>query len=436
MNYRKRERERERERIIYSKCVFNSSPVVMAYTFYNVLCITIIILQTDGFLVKNTFLSEHRHQCSVSLRLGVELKNGSIKKSNQKKCKPEASTLYDYFGASQNDTQEQLKIRYTELAKMLHPDSNRNNVDLGDYYDLSEINAAWEVLKDPKERKRYDRSLRAKELSEGIEGLVSLGIKTAISLGIKTADTTAAAVDISSKAAQASAEQARTAYGAFEIKQEMKAYQQKAKAEDSRASLIRKEVKSVSTKKIASLEKQQREKLSSTEARSILKKFQLVVDPSTILASLSNEIDVLDDTESQFKDASKTQQLLEQATKITARKVEQALQTEEMAKKRLEEAQRSAKDAKTNYVTAQNEEKLARSEERSSRQSISKLEINLQKAREKVRVGMLQQQDNYMSKKAKELKLEIAECERTSKKLKLEAEQMRIRLKALEKEQQ
>lgn len=79
---------------------------------------------------------------------------------------------------------------------------------------------------------------------------------------------------------------------------------------------------------------------------------------------------------------------------------------------------------------------MARSEERSSRQSISKLEINLQKAREKVRVGMLQQQDNYMSKKAKELKLEIAECERTSKKLKLEAEQMRIRLKALEKEQQ
>lgn len=358
---------------------------------------------------------------------------GTIQRSQKKK--KEANILYDYLGANPKDTQEQLRIRYTTLARSLHPDSNPNKDYLSEYYNLSEINAAWEVLKDPKERKRYDRSLQAKEISDGIESMVSLGIKTAIPWLKKTVDTTAAAVDISTKAAQIGTEQARTAYGDFGLKQERKALEQKAKTDDTRISLLEKELSVLPTQKNTSLEKRQQQQLSSMEAQRMLKSFQLTNEPSKPPSSLLNEINVLYDTESKYKDAKKTQQLTEQATRMAARKVDSALRAEEMAQKRLEDSQRALKEAKTDYATAQGVQKSAKAEQRLAQQSMTKFKTNLQKIQEKVRIGLLQQQDYFMAKKAKELKTEMAKCKKSSKTLRSEAEKSRMKAEAVGKKQ-
>jgi curved DNA-binding protein CbpA len=368
---------------------------------------------------------------------------GKLKRSTTKKDKEEM-TLYDYLGAKPKDTQEILKIRYTKLARILHPDSSPDLKELNDNYDLRDINGAWEILKDPKERKRYDRTLQAKEISEGIESMVSLGIKTAIPWLKKTAVTTVAAVDLSTKAAkegakaaQVGAKQAKNAYGNFELEQERKTLEQKAKTDDTKALLLAKELTELPTKKIASLEKQQQkqqqqqQQLSSTEAQRILKSFQLTNGTTKPPKSLLNEIKVLDDTEGKYKEANKTQQLTEQATIMAARKVEQALQVEERAQKELENAQRELKKAKQNHVTAQNVEKSAKVEERTAQQSTTKVETNLQKTREKVRIGLVQQQDQFLSKKAKELKTEKDECMKSSEQFRLDAKKLNIKIKKL-----
>jgi len=389
-----------------------------------------------------------------------QVTDGTISRIRQRDR--EVKTLYDYLGASPKDTQEQLKIRYTTLAKTLHPDSNPDRDVENFYYDLSEINAAWEVLKDPVERKRYDRSVQTKEITEGIESFVTMGIEsfatTAIPFLQKTAVTTAAAVDASTKKAKEVNKQAKkrakevnmqakTAYGAFEIEQQIKTLEEKSNADAMRASKLQKELVALPTKKIASLEKKQQRQqqqqqqlpLSSVEAQRILKNFQTTTAATAMKprsASLSNDVKLLTDTEIRHRDALRACQSTERATQVEARKVEQTLKAEEMAQKRLEEAQLAFKEAKRDHVTAQEADKKAKAEERMALQSSTKIESLLQKTRDKVRVGLLQQQDAFLVSKANELKKEKMECEKSSQTNLNEAKALRIKAKKVEKSMQ
>jgi curved DNA-binding protein CbpA len=98
-------------------------------------------------------------------------------------------TLYDVLGASPTDTRTELKKCYVSMAKKYHPDAlvsmalsnanakdsaspnNPNNPD--ESIDFSEIAAAWRVLSDPKERRRYDRTLQAEQFSQDVTALAS-----------------------------------------------------------------------------------------------------------------------------------------------------------------------------------------------------------------------------------------------------------------------
>jgi curved DNA-binding protein CbpA len=383
---------------------------------------------------------------SSSSSLSMAVSSGSdISRARQRDREPK--TLYDYLGASPKDTQEQLKVRYTILAKTLHPDSNPDRDVENSYYDLSEINAAWEVLKDPVERKRYDRSMQTKEISENIDSIVSMGIESFVTTAIpffkktasttaaamqKTASTTAAAVDASTKAAKEANEQANKVYGAFEIDKKIKALEQKSNADKMRASKLQKEIAALPTKKISSIEKkqQQQQPLSSVEAQRILKNFQattMAMKPPP--ASLKSEIKLLTNTEIKHRDAQKACQSTKQTTQLATRKVEQALKAEEMAQKRLEEAQRAFNEAKQSHVAAQEGDRKAKADERLTLQSSTKIETNLQKTREKVRVGLLQQQDIFLVSRANELKKEKQECEKTSENYLKEAKELRIKAK-------
>ena len=90
--------------------------------------------------------------------------------------KTKKKTLYEILGAQTTDTRGQLKQRYVSLAKVCHPDAARNqNVPTGtngEVLDFTEIAAAWRILSDVKQRKRYDRSLQAEEISDNISAWV------------------------------------------------------------------------------------------------------------------------------------------------------------------------------------------------------------------------------------------------------------------------
>jgi len=142
--------------------------------------------------------------------------------------------LYEILGASPKDDMVALKRKWMTLARRLHPDANvynnmnnlNSNNNNGDAlttiqgstgmaannnnptnnnnneqypYDLSMVNAAWNILSDPKTRRRYDRELQAKEMADTFEVLLDAGIKASIPFFRKTAETTVSAVKTSSK---------------------------------------------------------------------------------------------------------------------------------------------------------------------------------------------------------------------------------------------
>jgi DnaJ-class molecular chaperone len=95
-------------------------------------------------------------------------------------------TLYDVLRGSPTDTRTELKKCYVAMAKKYHPDaltsaamSNAKDgtpisaSPMDDSIDFSEIAAAWRVLSDPKQRKRYDRTLQAEQFSQDVTALAS-----------------------------------------------------------------------------------------------------------------------------------------------------------------------------------------------------------------------------------------------------------------------
>lgn len=63
---------------------------------------------------------------------------------------------YDTLEISETATQAEIKQAYRRLAKQFHPDTNQGTAS---HDRITQINAAYEVLGDPQQRRTYDRRL-------------------------------------------------------------------------------------------------------------------------------------------------------------------------------------------------------------------------------------------------------------------------------------
>lgn len=70
--------------------------------------------------------------------------------------------LYHVLGATADDAPEILKRKYIALAKKSHPDIFARDSSI----DFSEVAAAYKVLSDPVQRRKYDRQLMANNWTE------------------------------------------------------------------------------------------------------------------------------------------------------------------------------------------------------------------------------------------------------------------------------
>jgi len=61
---------------------------------------------------------------------------------------------YEIIGVSKTDTQDEIQKAYRKLAKQYHPDKNK---DVGSETKFKEIGEAYDVLKEPDKRAKYDR---------------------------------------------------------------------------------------------------------------------------------------------------------------------------------------------------------------------------------------------------------------------------------------
>lgn len=62
---------------------------------------------------------------------------------------------YDILGVSRDATQDEIKKAFRKLARKYHPDVNKDDKNATEKF--KEINEAYEVLKDPEKRARYDQ---------------------------------------------------------------------------------------------------------------------------------------------------------------------------------------------------------------------------------------------------------------------------------------
>jgi molecular chaperone DnaJ len=67
------------------------------------------------------------------------------------------SNHYRTLNVSPNATQEEIKRAYRRLAKKFHPDANR---ETSNHEKIASVNAAYEVLGDPENRRSYDQQLQ------------------------------------------------------------------------------------------------------------------------------------------------------------------------------------------------------------------------------------------------------------------------------------
>jgi curved DNA-binding protein CbpA len=88
--------------------------------------------------------------------------------------KEQYQTLYELLQVPSNATREEIKQSYIKMAKLTHPDAlgaSSNKNDGGEKF--SEIASSYKLLSDPRERKRYDRSLVAESFKREVERAAS-----------------------------------------------------------------------------------------------------------------------------------------------------------------------------------------------------------------------------------------------------------------------
>ena len=81
-----------------------------------------------------------------------------------------AVSHYEILGASPSDTRSELKRKYVALAKQTHPDAVRQTQETNTNIttaplDFQDIANAYRILSNPKLKRRYDRQVRADQLS-------------------------------------------------------------------------------------------------------------------------------------------------------------------------------------------------------------------------------------------------------------------------------
>lgn len=99
-------------------------------------------------------------------------------------------TLYEILRSSPDASRSDLKKQYVSLARVSHPDAQigKSGSNDNENVDFQKIAEAWSTLGNPKDRRRYDRQLKAKAWGEAAQRLANDRLEQAAPVASKFMD--------------------------------------------------------------------------------------------------------------------------------------------------------------------------------------------------------------------------------------------------------
>ena len=88
---------------------------------------------------------------------------------------------YAILGISRTADQLEIKAAWRNVAKKLHPDQNRNDPQAQSRF--TEAGRAYDLLKDPEKRRRYDELLRSDDVRIAVDDFQTILKEIRSSLG-------------------------------------------------------------------------------------------------------------------------------------------------------------------------------------------------------------------------------------------------------------
>lgn len=381
-----------------------------------------------GSLVTISGFSPHPGRKVVQIKRNIP-KSGSHKTKTSleaaKSTSGKEKTLYEVLGGSMNDTHDQLRSKYTSLARKLHPDAQVGQIqNFGSKppIDFTEVTAAWQVLGDPEQRKRYDRKLKAKEIEEiaqGVGTLIEFGFRTAVPILQKTAETTFDAADKTSKAVKDVSQKVGVAMNIFELDQESRGLEKRAQLERARAKKLKQDIKDLPKRRVRTLA-DDNTKLTSVEADRLEKGFGVGVGPR-----VSKDIQELVTTEKRYEAKSQDCLRLQRELSLAEKKANDAKNKEKLALQRLEDAKRELLEAKKNTENSDKTMMNAQKKEINAGLELEKISGTVQKISDKVRSGLRKKEEVFLSNESLAYQKEITLLEKSAKQLLVKSKELK-----------
>eukprot|EP00559_Dactyliosolen_fragilissimus_P004565 CAMPEP_0184857828 /NCGR_PEP_ID=MMETSP0580-20130426/2980_1 /TAXON_ID=1118495 /ORGANISM="Dactyliosolen fragilissimus" /LENGTH=570 /DNA_ID=CAMNT_0027353659 /DNA_START=1 /DNA_END=1709 /DNA_ORIENTATION=- len=403
--------------------------------------------------------SLHRTRLIVQVSSGKDFDTQPPSRSNKRSSKktrqtqndlvPEV-TLYEILESTPNATRAELKKSYVRLARETHPDAllqkslSSSSSDGGTTistqtpHSFQDVSNAWKILSDTKERKRYDRSLRAAEFTKEVEDLMGEGIRVtgpkvreaiervAIPFLRRSAATTIAgftALNEDSKGGNKGDAGGRGEIGnvinrvvragqrvgrdidRLELVEKSDELLERANKEESKAQKIREKLNEVVNERLNLSLNTPESGLSSLEALKLLDGFNTLdektfLDTMMLRNTVTSEIELLESIEAEFdgieekkrddeEEFSRQKKALYRA-KINASAAQKAV---ERARNALREAESLVQSANLDLSKCQMEHDILVDELERNAKEMEKLDSSLAKRRERVRIALKNKQD-------------------------------------------
>eukprot|EP00547_Thalassionema_nitzschioides_P008902 CAMPEP_0194224754 /NCGR_PEP_ID=MMETSP0156-20130528/38079_1 /TAXON_ID=33649 /ORGANISM="Thalassionema nitzschioides, Strain L26-B" /LENGTH=468 /DNA_ID=CAMNT_0038956447 /DNA_START=169 /DNA_END=1575 /DNA_ORIENTATION=+ len=344
----------------------------------------------------------------------------------------EEENLYAILGLSMNATKSEMRRQYVALARITHPDAliGNNSTKLGPATEFSQIARAYKILSDSKEKKRYDRSLAAKDFTKNIERAAAVA-SDAVGPQVKRVlddfampflkRTTATAVagvsaaaenlsdgsgglDIGSAVSSAfkAGERVNKLLDGVLLREKSIELEKKAEEELEKAYELTEKISEVSKERLSLSLRIENSALSSEDAIALLVRMNATNKSAPIIERLGMkhtleedirdlekiEIEHYEEVAGQAEAVQKFH-IAQNALKAAAQDAKDAVEEENAARKALEAAQKRVQSTKQNVNDLRKSFSKIRTTEKKATDAVEATSVCLVKRQEKVRVALL-----------------------------------------------